>query len=352
MVCLALLFNLQSHYSLKLRILPLVVAGALFGPLVILRGKKRFRRLGWGLSILSIVGVAYSSSQFHDFRVPQLGAVVTVGAGLLVLLGCILLFPAIVVKRDADPTGAPMSQAEFLKAKNDVRTTLVQGLAGALLLFGALATWRQVQTTSQQLQISERQQTTERFVRAVDQLGSKNPDVRLGGIIGLGQIADTSQVASDGLSIIQLLTGYLRHYATWHGKEESHYIASSDWLAVTKPDIQEAIEILARQNPTIPNRLLLNRLDLRRVDLQNRNLVAAFLAESHLEGAFLSGTDFREANLNYAYLTKAELCGADFTDAELNGTDLTGAEVNAETKWPTGYDWKSKGTISVGDCDD
>ena len=62
-----------------------------------------------------------------------------------------------------------------------------------MLLLGAYFTWRQVQTsreqlqhgaaaTRDQLQLTREGQLTERFTRAVDQLGAEHLDVRLAGL--------------------------------------------------------------------------------------------------------------------------------------------------------------------------
>jgi hypothetical protein len=53
------------------------------------------------------------------------------------------------------------------------------------VLLGAFFTWRQ-------LQISREGQVTDRFTRAVDQLGHPEVDVRLGGIYALERIAKDS----------------------------------------------------------------------------------------------------------------------------------------------------------------
>ena len=58
---------------------------------------------------------------------------------------------------------------------NTARSSMLQVLAGLAVGAGAIAAWRQ-------LQISREGQITERFTRAVDQLGNKNADVRVGGL--------------------------------------------------------------------------------------------------------------------------------------------------------------------------
>ena len=64
-----------------------------------------------------------------------------------------------------------------LKLQNDARATLLQALAGGLLL-GAYFTW--------QMRVTREGQITDRYTKAVDQLGSQHLDVRLGGIYALG----------------------------------------------------------------------------------------------------------------------------------------------------------------------
>jgi hypothetical protein len=59
---------------------------------------------------------------------------------------------------------------------------LLQGIGGTVLLLGAYFTYRQLQTARDQLQIAQEGQITERFSRAIEQLGSDKEDVQLGGI--------------------------------------------------------------------------------------------------------------------------------------------------------------------------
>ena len=120
------------------------------------------------------------------------------GAGsrgrLALLLACLLAFPRLL--------HPPLSPAELQgvteprtsgsscsNARQSCKTTFAppccKGSPGVLLVVGAVATWRQ-------LQISREGQITERFSRAVDQLGSDKQDVRLGGIYTLERIAADS----------------------------------------------------------------------------------------------------------------------------------------------------------------
>jgi hypothetical protein len=100
-----------------------------------------------------------------------------------------------------------------LKLQNDVRTTLLQGVGGLAVLIGAFFTYRQVQTSRRQLEIAQHGQVTERFTRAIDQLGHENLDVRLGGIYALERIANDS--AQDRTTVTEVLTAFIRGHAPW-----------------------------------------------------------------------------------------------------------------------------------------
>jgi hypothetical protein len=104
-----------------------------------------------------------------------------------------------------------------LKAENDLRTTLVQALGGTILLVGLYFTARNVGLTREG-------QITERFTKAITQLGDKNLDVRLGGIYALERIARES--AKDYGPIMEVLTAFLREHArsqpdAAHGEEST-----------------------------------------------------------------------------------------------------------------------------------
>jgi hypothetical protein len=92
-----------------------------------------------------------------------------------------------------------LTAADKAKSINDVRVTLLQGIGGAVLLLGAYFTYRQLQTGREQLAIAQQGQVTERFTRAIDQLGSSQVDVRIGGIYGLERI--TQDAAADRTAV-------------------------------------------------------------------------------------------------------------------------------------------------------
>src|SRR5262249_57559409 len=100
------------------------------------------------------------------------------------------------------------------QSPNHIRTTVLQGLAGVVGVAGAVATWRQVQ-------ISREGQITDRLTRAVDQLGSTNTDIRIGGIYALERIAKNSP--NDRTTIQFQLGAFLRNHPSCPATQNPHH---------------------------------------------------------------------------------------------------------------------------------
>ncbi|MFF7890260.1 hypothetical protein ACH40F_58570 [Streptomyces sp. NPDC020794] len=129
--------------------------------------------------------------------VPLLAGVV----GLAVLGTVFLVLPGVVV--DHDLAGAAVVPQDRLKAVNDVRTTLLQMIGGLVVLFGAYATWRQLRVSQDGLRATQEGYVTDRFSRAVDQLGSDKLDVRVGGLHALWRVAEQSTRDREAVISIQ-----------------------------------------------------------------------------------------------------------------------------------------------------
>src|SRR6266540_835390 len=242
------------------------------------------------------------------------------------------------------------------KLHNDARSTLLQGLAGLLVLvgagFGGTVALRQVRIGLEQLEQARRQaqrsderlreqitlaqegQITERFTRAIDQLGQPGPDrldVRLGGIYALERIAHDSP--THRLAVFEIFTAFIRSHAPLPPPLPGEHNANAHTnqvplLQSRAPDIQAALTIIGRR-PTHKNDppLDLRQTDLREANLGGANLTRAQLGGADLTGADLTAADLTEAWLDEADLTGADLIGADLTEAWLDGADLTGAKL-------------------------
>jgi uncharacterized protein YjbI with pentapeptide repeats len=272
-------------------------------------------------------------------------------AGLLVLLALVVVVVVILPPRFTAHRYFDAA-ADELKAQNDVRATLLQALAGGVLVVGAYFTYRQ-------LRVTREGQITDRYTRAVDQLGSKYLDVRLGGIYALERIARDSP--HDRATIEEVLSAYVRGHAPWPpalsapaqsaGAQQPSTATAPQPLATAPPaastdtagqagergaeplgpeaDVRAAIAVLGRRRlPPDGVRLLdLTRVDLRRAPLRGANLQYARLDGANLQGAELVLANLRRARLDGANLQSAELDGANLQEAWLDDADLQGAQL-------------------------
>jgi uncharacterized protein YjbI with pentapeptide repeats len=250
----------------------------------------------------------------------------------LVLFAPRLLVPPASLRDVTDAAKRHELQDSRLKLQNDVRTTLLQGLGGLAVLVGAFFTYRQVQTNRRQLdhtiessrqqhELDRQGQVTERFTRAIDQLGHAQLDVRLGGIYALERIARDSP--ADRATIGEVLIAFVRSHAPWPPSLPGQYrdeapIDQVPELQVRAPDVQASLTVLGRGGFAQPEGRA-DRLDLHAVDLRHAHLVGA-----HLEGTILRGAHLEEADLSGAHLE-----GADLHSANLDGTILERANLKS-----------------------
>jgi uncharacterized protein YjbI with pentapeptide repeats len=204
-----------------------------------------------------------------------------------------------------------------------VRTALLASLAGLIAALGAVLssmTYRlnsrvAADTHERDLQA----QVTERFTRAIDQLGNRdNLDVRLGGIYGLERIARDS--AAERQQVIEVLTAFLREHATW---EE----ANPRTTVTPATDVQAIVTVLGRMPDMPPRPLDLRCIDLQGADLTEGEFRGALFHSANLGSARLHQTRLEKAVLEDANLTNADLRRARLEAANLTAANLTGAVV-------------------------
>jgi hypothetical protein len=100
----------------------------------------------------------------------------------------------------------PLSGKDRAEEIGRARTAFLAILAGALATVGAVF-------TGLSYRLNRAGQITERFTRAIDQLGSSELDIRLGGIYALERIARDSP--DDHPQVMEVLTAYVREHAPW-----------------------------------------------------------------------------------------------------------------------------------------
>jgi hypothetical protein len=215
--------------------------------------------------------------------------------------------------------------------RKDVVDMTTRIFAGASVLTGAFFAW-------QQIYVSREGQYTDRFTKAIDQLGSEKPQVRLGGVYALKRIAKDSK--KDYWTIIEILSAFIRENSQvreFHGEgQRPVQTASLDVLAALEaistllylrhPEDRINLEEVALCCAELEG-INLSFANLMWADLRSANLIAARLSHACFLDADLTDTDLSSSNLDYADFEGAILINADLRHADLRGADFSNADL-------------------------
>jgi hypothetical protein len=210
--------------------------------------------------------------------------------------------------------------------------TALQFAGGAALLVGLYFTNQTLLTSQETLRTTQEGQITERFTKAIEQLGRDNLSLRLGGIYALERIARDS--AKDYGPVMQVLAAYVRERRALvqDGKEQDapRWVSCGGKGIRTFEDVSWAGGLQAKLPPDIQAILTVFKRRARSygtgeidwLDLRYTQLATARLDNAHLEFAVFIGTHLQGAYLLGAHLTGAFLMGAHLEGAELGLADL------------------------------
>jgi hypothetical protein len=265
-------------------------------------------------------------------RLPVLVTTAVVAVAVLIV-ACAVFAPAWIVRHDLGAGGgSALSTGDRLQAVNDVRVTLLQGLAAVVALggvgLGAVMTLRQIR-------VNREGQFIDRFSKAIEQLSSDHLGTRMGGVYAMEQIAEAAP--SYRGHIAALLASFVRQHAPRPPSRPAEEVdlERQRYHGGLRDDIGGAMAALSRRAMILPGTgIELEKTDLRGADLAGHDLSRFCFAGSNLEDANLAGCDltdttFSGASLKDANLTGATLTGADFNGAELSGTAGISADPDA-----------------------
>ncbi len=251
--------------------------------------------------------------------------------------------------------------------RGSLRVTAVDDARGRLLTLGAgLFASGALIFTARNFTLSREGQVSERYTKAIEQLGSDKLDVRIGGIYALERVARDS--ARDQPTVMEVLTAFIREHS--HDQWPPLDPGAEERKRSTRPDILAAFTVVGRRavehdiQPIDLHGAFLSGARLRAVDLRGARLrdahvsgarrmrprtaasirarlratevrmrprgavlSGADLAHADLSGAHLSYVDLNGAHLSYADLSSVELFGADLTRANLTHANLTHANL-------------------------
>jgi hypothetical protein len=247
-------------------------------------------------------------------RLPVIAIVLSIGGVILLLV----LFGPVADWYSDDVGLSAKERADVIDA---TRRTLLQAAAG-LLAVGAL-----VYTARTYLLVRDGQ-LTDRFTRAVEQLGAATVARRVGGVFALARVMRESK--NDQWAVIEVLTALIR---------ERSALPANDGIARPR-DVQAALTVLGkrpRAGELELDRIRLGNANLRYTLLRDGRLDKAAFRDARLDEAHWERTSLVEAEFRGAILRKADFEGvvlrgawledADLRDAKLTGADLAGARM-------------------------
>ncbi|WP_459806065.1 pentapeptide repeat-containing protein [Herbidospora sp. RD11066] len=210
---------------------------------------------------------------------------------------------------DLDRVGL-LDPKDLATAVDAVRGRALAIATGIIALIAVYYTARNAQTARDTFALTEQAQVTDRYTKAIQQLGDDKLDIRLGGIYALERIAHDSE--RDHNTIQEVLTTFIRVHSHDTTPDQPR-------RTQPQPDIQAAITVIGRSEMT--------HADLQGVDLTAAKLTKANLKRANLTGANLTGANLGGANLNGASLTDAHLISAHLNGVNLAFADLTDAHL-------------------------
>lgn len=212
--------------------------------------------------------------------------------------------------------------SDLIALQNEMRKTVLQALGGAFAILALYLTYRRVK-------VSEEGQITDRYTKAIEQLGAltakgePNIEVRLGAIYALERIAQDSP--RDHGTIMEVLTAYVRRNApapTEPATEEENKAAIKKG---PRTEIQAILTVLGRRKRDCGREYDWLWLDLNRSDLRGTIFAGAPLERVRFIGAHMEGARSDYAHLEGAYFDIAHMEGAHFDDAYMEEATFTGA---------------------------
>jgi hypothetical protein len=192
-----------------------------------------------------------------------------------------------------------------------IRGRLLQLAAGIVLTAGLVY-------TGLTFRLNRESHVTDRYTKAIDQLGSDRLDVRLGAIYALERIMIDS--ARDHPTIVEVLAAFVRVHAPLN-TEDPDGDAPGARVGHTPTDVQAALTVLGRRPP--------GRVERGRLDLHDTMLPRVYLPRANLVGANLLHADLARANLFRADLAAASLSRANLAEADMRYASLEGAYLDA-----------------------
>jgi hypothetical protein len=205
-----------------------------------------------------------------------------------------------------------ITQIEW-RGKNEGWSAVIRNFA--LILGGTFGFW----FAWKRITLAERGQITDRYSKAIEQLGDReNVSVCIGGLYALQRIAKDSK--DDLPTIIDVIRAFLIHppyQKEWREWEKWAQEPPKDRpkLYIPCPDIKIAISLFKELTPY--NRPSLQYANWHALDLINTDLSNLDLQDANMSDARLLKSNFRNTNLYQAAFRNSDLRATNFQTANL-----------------------------------
>ncbi|MCT9092344.1 pentapeptide repeat-containing protein [Streptomyces sp. ASQP_92] len=194
--------------------------------------------------------------------------------------------------------------------------------------------------TARTYRLTRRGQETDRFVKALERLGSNERYVRIGGVLAMDQIVEDAP--GQATHAAQVLNAFIRDRAP--RQPESEPITRQRVTAARRAALHHATsrvepKLALPQEPDADVQRALTMLTRPSMRSHVAPTEVIDLVSLHLAGAQLNWASLTRAQLDGANLTRARIVGANLTSARLNGANLTGAQLdgaNLTSAWLDG----------------
>lgn len=177
---------------------------------------------------------------------------------------------------------------------------------------------KSAEATVKNTDISEQGLTTERLTRATEQLANKSSAVRLGGVLGLEQIAKTHK--EECKKIARVLVSFVHIRAAKNSKRSKEYLARCNLSNLETVD-----DFSIYRSQRLDVEAAVNTLASIASELERQGQFRGEVYEEKHHLCDLQNTDLRGLRFVGADLSNFTLAGADMSGAWLAGANLTGA---------------------------
>jgi uncharacterized protein YjbI with pentapeptide repeats len=286
----------------------------------------------WLFFLALVSAIGYLSYQAYASNLPS-ELIIPIAVVVILLLVLIIWYlPKFYVQSLPNEAGKTFDRENAkLKLEDDTRKTFAQIVGGAVLLGGLVFTFNT-------FRLQQEGQFTDRFTKAVTQIGDDKLEVRLGGLYALERIAKDSP--KDHWTVMEILSAYVREKAkkkeepaknTPNTRKEIVNI-SNEKETVTNGDIYEVYQSKEPIKIATDVQAALTIIGRRKTEQDPKtdkiNLSGTDLSGADLSKSNLSGANLRKTNLIGTNLTKSNLTGIDLTDADLANADLSDSSLS------------------------